>query len=54
MTLDPRRTEAEPTDEHPYLAMLRGDLGIALRIYAAGGSLLLMFLCAVGIFSLAS
>jgi hypothetical protein len=54
MSLDPHRTEAEVTDEHPYLAMLRGDLGVVLRIYATGGSLLLVFLCAVGIFSLAT
>ncbi len=53
MSLDPRRNEAE-TDEHPYLAMLRGDLGVVLRVYATGGSLLLVFLCAVGIFSVAS
>ena len=49
MSLDPRRNEPEVTDEHPYLAMLRGDLGVVLRIYATGGSLLLVFLCAVGI-----
>jgi hypothetical protein len=54
MSLDPPRTEAEVTGDHPYLAMLRGDLGVVLRIYAAGGSLLLVFLCAVGIFSVAS
>ena len=36
------------------MRMLRGDLGLALRIYAAGGTFLLVFLCVVGIFSLAS
>jgi hypothetical protein len=41
-------------DEHPYVLMLRGDLGLPLRIYAVGGSLLLMFLCAMGIFAVAS
>jgi hypothetical protein len=40
--------------EHPYIKMLRGDLGLPLRIYAAGGSLMLIFLCAMGIFSVAS
>jgi hypothetical protein len=52
MPFDPERFE-EQVDEHPYVAMLRGDLGLALRIYAVGGSLLLVFLCAVGLFSLA-
>jgi hypothetical protein len=41
-------------NEHPYIKMLRGDLGLALRIYAAGGSLMLIFLCAMGIFAVAS
>jgi hypothetical protein len=47
---DPDRAE----NEHPYIRMLRGDLGLALRIYAAGGSLMLIFLCAMGIFSVAT
>ena len=41
-------------DEHPYIKMLRGDHGLALRIYAAGGSLMLLFLCAMGIFAVAT
>jgi hypothetical protein len=41
-------------NEHPYLKMLRGDHGLALRIYATGGSLMLVFLCAMGIFAVAS
>jgi hypothetical protein len=48
----PENERAE--DEHPYIKMLRGDLGLALRLYAAGGSLMLIFLCALGIFSVAS
>ena len=54
MSLDPPRTEAEVTDDHPYLRMLRGELGLGLRIYAAGGSLCLLFLCATGIFAVAT
>jgi hypothetical protein len=50
MSLDNQRAE----DVHPYIAMLRGDLGLALRIYAVGGSLMLIFLCAMGIFAVAS
>jgi hypothetical protein len=48
----PENDRAE--SEHPYIKMLRGDLGLALRIYAVGGSLMLIFLCAMGIFSLTS
>jgi hypothetical protein len=56
MPLDPDRFDADEAvvDEHPYLKMLRGDLGLGLRLYAVGGSLLLVFLCAMGIFALAS
>jgi hypothetical protein len=48
----PENEHAE--SEHPYVKMLRGDLGLALRIYAVGGSLMLIFLCAMGIFAVAS
>jgi hypothetical protein len=50
MSLDNERAE----NEHPYIKMLRGDHGLALRIYAAGGSLMLVFLCAMGIFAVAT
>jgi hypothetical protein len=56
MAPDRKRVEGEEAvvDEHPYIAMLRGDLGLVLRIYAVGGSLMLIFLCAMGIFAVAS
>jgi hypothetical protein len=50
MSFDDERAE----QEHPYIKMLRGDHGLALRIYAVGGSLMLVFLCAMGIFAVAS
>jgi hypothetical protein len=50
----PSPDQDHAADEHPYIKMLRGDLGLALRIYAVGGSLLLIFLCAMGIFAVAS
>jgi hypothetical protein len=50
--MPPEHDHAE--NEHPYIKMLRGDLGLALRIYAIGGSLMLVFLCAMGIFAVAS
>ena len=52
--LDRVKDDEPIVDEHPYIRMLRGDLGLVLRIYAAGGSLLLIFLCAMGIFAVAS
>jgi hypothetical protein len=56
MAPDRKRVDGEEAvvDEHPYIAMLRGDLGLALRIYAVGGSLMLIFLCAMGIFAVTS
>jgi hypothetical protein len=56
MPADPERVKDDQpiVDEHPYIRMLRGDLGLVLRIYALGGSLLLVFLCAMGIFAVAS
>jgi hypothetical protein len=50
--MPPEHDHAE--NEHPYIKMLRGDHGLALRIYAVGGSLMLIFLCAMGIFAVAS
>ena len=57
MQTEPERVHADDqaaVEEHPYIRMLRGDLGLALRIYAVGGTFVLVFLCMVGIFSLAS
>jgi len=56
MQIDPDRVppdEQGVVDEHPYIRMLRGDMGLGLRIYAVGGTFLLVFLGALGIFSLA-
>jgi hypothetical protein len=52
--MSPEREREGEQSEHPYLGMLRGDHGIALRIYAVGGSLMLVFLCAMGIFAVAT
>jgi hypothetical protein len=56
MSVDPERVKDDEAivDEHPYIRMLRGDLGLALRIYAVGGSLMLVFLCAMAIFAVTS
>jgi hypothetical protein len=56
MQIEPERVHSDEqavVDEHPYILMLRGEMGLGLRIYAVGGTFLLVFLCALGIFSLA-
>jgi hypothetical protein len=56
MQIDSERVRPDDqavVEEHPYVLMLRGDMGLGLRIYAVGGTFLLAFLCALGIFSLA-